>query len=71
MPSCAAPAAQSSVSAAWADSFITVAQIAGELQLAGALHDVDLHLQDLAAYLGPGQAVHHAHLIPCAMYARP
>ena len=41
-----------------------VAQVSGELQLAGALHHVDLHGQNLAPRLGPGEAVHHADLLP-------
>ncbi|CAN4019351.1 Flp pilus assembly protein TadB, partial [Dysosmobacter welbionis] len=47
-----------------------VSQVAGELQLAGAVHDVDLHLQDLAARLSPGQAVHHADLLPVRVEIR-
>ena len=39
------------------------AQISGQLQLAAAVHDVDLHLQNLAAYLRPRKAVDHADLI--------
>ena len=38
-----------------------VPQVAGELHLAGAGDHVDLHLQQLAAHRGPGQAVDHAH----------
>ena len=40
-----------------------VAQISGQLQLAGAVHNVDLHLQSLAAHGGPGQAGNQADLI--------
>ena len=40
-----------------------VAQIAGELQLAGAVHDAGLHLQQLAAHLRPCKAVDHADLV--------
>ena len=42
------------------------AQVAGQLQLAGAVHDVGLHLQQLAAHLGPGKAVDHADLVGLA-----
>ena len=47
-----------------------LAQIAGELQLAGALHHAGLHLQQLAAYLSPGQSIDHADLVltaPCVV----
>ena len=37
-----------------------VAQITGQLQLAGAFHHVDLDFQDLTAGLRPRKAVHHA-----------
>ena len=40
-----------------------VAQITGQLQLAGAFHHVDLDFQDLAAGLRPRKAVHHADLL--------
>ena len=38
-------------------------QIAGQLQLAGAVHDPGLHLQQLTAHLCPRKAVDHADLI--------
>ena len=50
--------------------FHHVAQVAGQLQLAGALHDVDLHFQDLAACLCPRKAVDHADLLPLRMERR-
>ena len=40
-----------------------VTQIAGELQLAGTLHDVDLHLQRFTADAGPGQAGDQPNLV--------
>ena len=40
-----------------------IPQIAGELQLAGAVHDVNFYLQGLAAYTGPGQTGHKTYLI--------
>ena len=38
-----------------------VAQVAGELHLAAAGDHVDLHLQQLTAHRGPGQAINYAH----------
>ena len=43
------------------------AQVAGQLQLAAAVQGLGFYLQDLAAYLGPGQAIDHAHLVPVAV----
>ena len=38
--------------------------IRDRLQLSAAVQGLSLHFQNFAAYLGPGQAVYHAHLIP-------
>ena len=40
-----------------------VTQVAGKLQLAGALHDIDFHLQRLAADGGPSQPGYQTNLI--------
>ena len=47
-----------------------VAQVAGELQLSGALHHIDFHFQGLAAYAGPGQARDQAHLVAARQTVR-
>ena len=44
------------------------AEVAGQLELAAAGHDVGLHLEDLAADLCPCKAVYHADLVVRAMY---
>ena len=39
------------------------AQVTGELQLTGTIHDVNLYLQYLTAHLSPSQAIDHTYLI--------
>ena len=68
MPSCSATAAQAG-QGRLGGLLHHVAQIAGKLQLSAAVHDIDLHFQNFAAHLGPGQAVYHAHLVPVAVDA--
>ena len=47
-----------------------ITQVSGQLQLAGALHYIDLYFQNFAAGLCPCKAVHHADFLPVHMDRR-
>lgn len=40
-----------------------ISQVAGELQLPGTIHYIDLHLQRLPAHTGPSQSGHQTHRV--------